>query len=121
MRKQPRRAEISTRRRRLGQCAPAQPFHSLSSYRSLSIPTGLAFANEGYVRLVNGKVLPWARMASWVCTCPIMLGMISNMALVKYGSQPLNPLMIAASLIRIVFGTCNAYAFVWALIKSEPS
>jgi len=73
------------------------------------------------VRLANGKVLPWARMASWVCTCPIMLGMISNMALVKYGSQPLNPLMIAASLIRIVFGTCNAYAFVWALIKSEPS
>ena len=33
-----------------------------------------------------------------------MLGMISNMALVKYKSQPLNPLMVAASLLRLVFG-----------------
>jgi hypothetical protein len=33
-----------------------------------------------------------------------MLGMVSNMALVKYKSQPLNPLMIASSIIRVMFG-----------------
>ena len=33
-----------------------------------------------------------------------MLGMVSNMALVKYKSQPLNPLMVASSIIRVMFG-----------------
>ena len=33
-----------------------------------------------------------------------MLGMVSNMALVKYKSQPLNPLMVASSIIRTMFG-----------------
>ena len=36
--------------------------------------------------------------------CPIMLGMVSNMALIKYKSQPLNPIMVAAAIIRTVFG-----------------
>eukprot|EP00802_Teleaulax_amphioxeia_P014304 Tamp_14367.p1 GENE.Tamp_14367~~Tamp_14367.p1 ORF type:complete len:452 (+),score=52.49 Tamp_14367:76-1356(+) len=91
--------------------APKVPWEAIYLPGTEAVTYGLAFANEGYVRLANGKVLPWARMASWVCTCPIMLGMISNMALVKYGSQPLNPLMIAASLIRIVFGISATMSF----------
>ena len=80
--------------------APKVPWEAIYLPLSEMITYTLAYFGHGYVLLASGKTLPWARMASWVCTCPIMLGMISNMALVKYKSQPLNPLMVAASLGR---------------------
>ena len=84
--------------------APRVPWEAIYLPLSEAVTYGLSYLNHGYVRLANGKILPWSRMAGWLCTCPIMLGMVSNMALVKYKSQPLNPLMVAASLIRTVFG-----------------
>jgi len=84
--------------------APLVPWEAIYLPMTESITYGLAFTGNGYIRLATGKILPWARMASWLCTCPIMLGMVSNMALVKYKSQPLNPLMVASSIIRVVFG-----------------
>ena len=84
--------------------APKVPWEAIYLPLSEMITYTLAYFGHGYVLLASGKTLPWARMASWVCTCPIMLGMISNMALVKYKSQPLNPLMVAASLGRLTFG-----------------
>ena len=84
--------------------APRVPWEAIYLPLSEAVTYGLSYLNHGHVRLANGKILPWSRMAGWLCTCPIMLGMVSNMALVKYKSQPLNPLMVAASLIRTVFG-----------------
>jgi len=84
--------------------APRVPWEAIYLPATEMISYSLAFFGQGYVRLANGKVLPWCRMAAWLCTCPIMLGLVSNMALIKYKSQPLNPMMIAASIIRTVFG-----------------
>ena len=64
----------------------------------------LSYFGEGYILLASGKLLPWSRMATWICTCPIMLNMISNIETVKYNNFPLNNFMIPASLIRTVFG-----------------
>jgi len=84
--------------------APRVPWEAMYLPATEALSYGLSFYGEGYVRLASGKVLPWCRMAAWLCTCPIMLGMVSNMALIKYKSQPLNPMMVAASIIRTVFG-----------------
>lgn len=84
--------------------APLVPWEAIYLPMTEAVTYGLAFSGNGYIRLATGKILPWARMASWLCTCPVMLGMVSNMALVKYKSQPLNPLMVASSIIRVVFG-----------------
>jgi len=64
----------------------------------------LAFTGNGYLRMADGQIFPWARMASWLVTCPVMLGQVSAMALIKYKSLPLNNMMVAASLIRVVMG-----------------
>ena len=56
---------------------------------------------------VQGRLVSQDDAQTDVCACtqcPIMLGMVSNMALIKYKSQPLNPIMVAASIIRTVFG-----------------
>jgi len=84
--------------------APRVPWEAIYLPATEMISYSLSYFGQGYVRLANGKVLPWCRMAAWLCTCPIMLGLVSNMALIKYKSQPLNPMMIAASIIRTVFG-----------------
>nr|APR74031.1 GtACR1-EYFP [synthetic construct] len=84
--------------------APKVPWEAIYLPTTEMITYSLAFTGNGYIRVANGKYLPWARMASWLCTCPIMLGLVSNMALVKYKSIPLNPMMIAASSICTVFG-----------------
>ena len=84
--------------------APRVPWEAMYLPATEAVSYGLSFAGEGYVLLSNGKVLPWCRMAAWICTCPIMLGLVSNMALIKYKQWPLNPMMVAASLIRSVFG-----------------
>eukprot|EP00961_Rhodomonas_salina_P244404 3303314-Rhodomonas_salina.1 len=34
----------------------------------------LAFTGNGYLRMADGQIFPWARMASWLVTCPVMLG-----------------------------------------------
>lgn len=84
--------------------APKVPWEAIYLPGTEAISYGLSFFGEGYIRLANGKILPWCRMAAWLCCCPIMLGLVSNMALIKYKSQPLNPMMVAASIIRTVFG-----------------
>jgi bacteriorhodopsin len=84
--------------------APRVPWEAIYLPATEAISYVLSYNGEGYVRLATGKVLPWCRMAAWLCTCPIMLGLVSNMALIKYKSQPLNPMMGAASIIRTVFG-----------------
>jgi len=84
--------------------APKVPWEAIYLPGTEAISYGLSFFGEGYIRLANGKILPWCRMTAWLCTCPIMLGLVSNMALIKHKSQPLNPMMIAAAIIRTVFG-----------------
>lgn len=84
--------------------APRVPWEAMYLPGTEAISYGMSFFGQGYILLANGKTLPWCRMAAWLCTCPIMLGMVSNMALIKYKSQPLNPIMVAASIIRTVFG-----------------
>ena len=64
--------------------APKVPWEAIYLPTTEMITYSLAFTGNGYFRVANGKYLPWARMASWLCTCPIMLGLVSNMALVKY-------------------------------------
>ncbi len=54
--------------------------------------------------MADGQNFPWARMAAWMVTCPVLLNQISAMSLVKYNSMPLNTLMIAASLLRTTMG-----------------
>jgi len=74
----------------------------------------LAFTGNGYVRMVDGRILTWSRLASWLVCCPVMLGQISAITLIKYQSIPLNPMMIACSIIRTVFGVSAG------VVQEEP-
>nr|APR74032.1 GtACR2-EYFP [synthetic construct]BDV09306.1 EYFP fused hGtACR2 [Cloning vector CAGfshGtACR2-EYFP_R26] len=84
--------------------APKVPWESVYLPFVESITYALASTGNGTLQMRDGRFFPWSRMASWLCTCPIMLGQISNMALVKYKSIPLNPIAQAASIIRVVMG-----------------
>ena len=84
--------------------APKVPWESIYLPFVESITYALASTGSGTLQMRDGRFFPWSRMASWLCTCPVMLGQISNMALVKYKSIPLNPIAQAASIIRVVMG-----------------
>ena len=90
--------------------APRVPWEAMYLPATEAVSYGMSFFGEGYVLLANGKVLPYCRYAAWLCTCPIMLGLISNMALIKYKTWSLNPMMVAASIIRTVFGIAASMA-----------
>lgn len=32
----------------------------------------LAFVGEGVLRMADGRMFPWARMASWTACCPVL-------------------------------------------------
>lgn len=65
---------------------------------------GLAASGNGLIRLSDGRIVPIARFCSWLITCPIMLFQIMSIHEVKWKGQSLKNLIMAASLIRTVFG-----------------
>jgi len=84
--------------------APKVPWEAMYLPAVEAIIYTMSFTGNGYVRMIDGRIMPWSRMASWLVCCPVMLGQISAITLIKYKSIPLNPMMIACSIIRTVMG-----------------
>mmetsp|Transcript_17904 Transcript_17904/g.27684 ORF Transcript_17904/g.27684 Transcript_17904/m.27684 type:complete len:432 (+) Transcript_17904:49-1344(+) len=68
----------------------------------------IAANGEGVLRMADGRYFNFAKLAGWAVCCPIMLIQIGGMAQIKYRTIPLNNVVLAASLNRIIFGMASA-------------
>eukprot|EP00287_Rhodomonas_sp_CCMP768_P009067 CAMPEP_0196720590 /NCGR_PEP_ID=MMETSP1091-20130531/3360_1 /TAXON_ID=302021 /ORGANISM="Rhodomonas sp., Strain CCMP768" /LENGTH=516 /DNA_ID=CAMNT_0042061877 /DNA_START=21 /DNA_END=1571 /DNA_ORIENTATION=+ len=65
---------------------------------------GMAASGNGNLRISNGRMVPMARFCSWLITCPIMLLQVVVMHDVVWFNVSTRYMVLAASLIRTVFG-----------------
>ena len=54
----------------------------------------LASTGVGYIRLLDGRYIPWARDAAWLCTTPVLLMQINGITTVKWRHWSLNTLQV---------------------------
>lgn len=64
----------------------------------------MAASGNGYLKMANGKLLPWARMASWLATCPVMFIQMNNIAPINLYGISLNNIQIALAVARVING-----------------
>ena len=56
---------------------------------------GLASSGIGYIRLMDGRYIPWARDAAWLCTTPVLLMQINGITEVKWRHWSLNVIQVS--------------------------
>ena len=61
----------------------------------------LASSGIGYIRLIDGRYIPWARDAAWLCTTPVLLMQINGLTEVKWRHWSLNILQVSVNPARL--------------------
>nr|AHH02140.1 PsChR1 [synthetic construct] len=78
---------------------------------------GLASSGNGFIQLYDGRLIPWARYAAWICTCPSILLQINTIHKCKISHFNLNTFIVQADLIMNIMGVTGALttniAFKW--------